>query len=124
MRTGKLNKRIHIQKALETQNETNETTYTFVEFAEVWASIEPLSGRPLFQAQQISGDVSTRIRIRALEGVNRKMRVVYQRLIGPPTVYDLYEIDTVIPVDENRRETYLMCRKVDSEGFRLEGSNG
>lgn len=124
MRTGPLNKRVRIQRRVEVQNDTNEVVISYLDWQEVWAAIEPLTGREFFAAQQISADISTRIRIRALDGVNRKMRVLYTRKAGSPTEIDYYEIDSVIPVLENNREVYLMCRKIDTEGFRVDGTNG
>jgi SPP1 family predicted phage head-tail adaptor len=124
MRTGPLNKRVQIQRRVETQNELKEVVISYVYWDEVWAEIEPLNGREFFAAQQISGDVSTKIRIRALDGVTRKMRVIYERRAGSPTESDYYEIDTVIRIRENNRDVYLMCRKVDTEGFRVDGTNG
>lgn len=123
MRTGPLNKRIRIQRQVNNQNDFKENVISFEDWQEVWASIEPLSGREYFAAQQISSDVTTKIRIRHLEDVTRKMRVVYERVAGSPTKIVVYEIDTVIPVLENRREDWLMCREVDTEGFRVDGSN-
>lgn len=122
MRSGLLDKRISIQKMVKSQNETREVIERFVEVISVWASIEPLSGREFFTAQQIQGDVSTRIRIRHHEGLNRTMRVVYRRVAGPPEVFDVFEVDTVLPNMEDRREMFLMCRKIDSEGFRVDGN--
>lgn len=124
MQTGKLNKRVKIDRPVETQNDSNEVTTEYQEWTTVWASIEPLVGREFLTAQQLQADVTTRIRIRYLEGVTRKMRVRYDRLAGSPTITDYYVIDTVIPVMEDRRQMDLMCRKVDAEGFRIEGSNG
>lgn len=124
MRTGPLNKRVKIERRVETQNDALEVVIRYVPWQEVWAEIEPLSGREYFAAQQVSSDVNTRIRIRHLEGVTRKMRVLYERLAGSPTEVDYYEVDNVIAVKENRRDIYLMCRKIDTEGFRVDGSNG
>lgn len=124
MRTGQLNKRIKIQRRIETQNDTMEVEISYAPWEEVWASIEPLSGREYFAAQQISSDISTKIRIRVLDGVTKKMRVLFERRAGSPTEVDYYEIDDVISIMENNRDIYLMCRKVDTEGFRVDGSHG
>jgi len=124
MRTGPLNKRVIIQRRIESQNEFKETVISYADWQPVWAAIEPASGREYIAAQQISSDVSTKIRIRHLEGVTRKMRVSYERVAGSPTVTVLYEIDNVLRINEGRREMWLMCREVDSEGFRVDGSSG
>lgn len=124
MRTGPLDKRVKIQRRVETQNEFKENVISYVDWEEVWAAIEPLSGREYIAAQQISSDVTTKIRIRHLEGVTRKMRAVYERVAGSPTVIVVYEIDNVLRMNEGRREMWLMCREIDSEGFRVDGSRG
>lgn len=123
MQTGKLNKRIKIDRPNETQNDLQEVVIEYVFWQEVWASIEPLNGKEFLTAQQIQSDVSTRIRIRYLEGINQKHRIRFDReATGSPTVTDYYEIDAVIPVMEDRRQMDLMCRKLDAEGARIEGS--
>lgn len=119
MRTAPLNKRIKIQRRVESANEFKETVVSFIDWVEVWAAIEPLAGREYIAAQQIAGDITTRIRIRALQGADRKMRVVYEKSAAQ-TKY--YEIDNVLSVAENNRELVLMCREVDTQGFRLDGS--
>lgn len=119
MKTGPLNKRIKIQRRVESLNEFKETVVNFVDWVTVWAAVEPLAGREYIAAQQISGDITTRVRIRALQGVDRKMRVVYEK---SATQTKLYEIDNVLSVLENNRELVLMCREVDTQGFRLDGS--
>lgn len=74
---------------------------------EVWASIEPLSGREFFAAQQVQADVTHRVRIWYLAGVKSDMRVVTSdsralQLVGPP-----------IDPDELHVELVLMCRETE-----------
>ena len=110
MRAGKLRHRITIEERLETQEATGEPVWEWVPFADVWASIEPISGREFFAAQQVQSTVSTRIRIRHLEGVTQKMRVNYNGRY--------YAIEAVIRVMERDREIHLMCVERDADGWR------
>lgn len=72
------------------------------------ASIEPLSGRELYSAQQHHPDVSVRIRIRHREGVLAEQRVMFK---SQP-----YSILYVIPKDMGDRELHLMCSIGVNEG--------
>lgn len=46
-------------------------------FAEVWASVEPLQGREYWNAQQTQSDITHKVRMRWLEGVDSKMQIVW-----------------------------------------------
>lgn len=124
MQVGRYNKRVMIQKPVETQQDNGEFFTVFEDFYECWASIEPLQGKELFQASQIQSVTDTRIRIRFNRDVNEKMRVMFVTEYASPNEFDLYNIDNVLFPKENRRETQLMCTKVSSQGFLQEGSNG
>jgi SPP1 family predicted phage head-tail adaptor len=104
MRAGKLKHPIIIQEVTETQSETGAPAETWSTFAEVWAAIEPLRGREFFASKQIQAEVTTRIRIRYLEGITPKMRVLWGERI--------YLIDAIIDLEERHREMQLMCREV------------
>lgn len=71
---GELNKRITIEEPVETV-EAGEVSVRWVRFAEVWASVAPISSREYWQAQQVKADLTHRVRIRYLAGVTSRMRV-------------------------------------------------
>ena len=111
MRSGRLRHRVTIQTQTKTQDSTGSVIPSWSEFAEVWASIEPISGREFFSASQVQSSVSTRIRIRFCDGVTPKMRVVHGS--------DYYDIEAVIPDQiSGRHEMQLMCVKRGAQGFR------
>ena len=116
MQAGRLRHRVTIEKPVETANATGERIKTWVTYAEVWASVEPVQGREFFSAQQIQSSVSTRIRIRFNAGVNEKMRVkfVADRTLG---ITHYYDIESVIAVRERRHEMQLMCIRRGAEGW-------
>ena len=104
MFAGELRHYVTIQTPTFTQDAAGGPTITWGTYANVWASIEPLKGNEYLQAK-VQSEVETRIRIRALDGVEEKMRVLWT-----PTTY---EIVTVINVFERDQEMQLMCKKVE-----------
>ena len=74
------------------------------EFAVVAASVEPLRGREFWAAKEQQAEVTTRIRIRYLEGVTPKMQV-----LDGTTVY---LINAVIDPEMRHQELQLMCAEV------------
>jgi SPP1 family predicted phage head-tail adaptor len=77
MEGGRLRYRITIQQAVATLNSFGDAVLSWSEFATRWASVEPLSGRELWQAQQVAADVTHRVSLRRLDGVTPKMRVLF-----------------------------------------------
>lgn len=79
LHAGKLRHRVIIQSRAQTQDEeTGALTVEWEDFATVWASIEPLSAREFIQSSAVQSDISVRIVIRYLEGVNATMRVLHR----------------------------------------------
>ena len=105
MRAGKLRHRITIQELSITKDPDgyNEDIENWVDFKKVWAEIEPLKGKEYWAAKQVVGEVTGRMKIRYLEGVNEKMRVIY----GSKT----YDIEAVINVDEKNKEMQLLVKE-------------
>ncbi|MGB9780623.1 phage head closure protein [Caldanaerobacter sp.] len=104
MNIGELRHRITIQQPVESSNTFGEVEKTWQDVATVWASIEPLRGREYFNSQQINAEVTTQIRIRYRPGIKPKMRVVYGERI--------FDIQSVIDVEERHKEIHLMCKEV------------
>lgn len=101
MRAGKLRNPVTIQQPVETPNSYGEPETTWILFAQAWASIEPLQGREYLASAGIRSEVTTRIRMRYVEGVTTKMRVLF----GDRQ----FDISAVINVDERGRELHLMA---------------
>lgn len=111
MRAGRLRHRITIQTQTQVQDSTGSIVLTWSEFATVWASIEPISGREFFSAAQVQSTVSTRIRIRNLPGVTETMRILHGT--------DYYDIQAVLTdAKSGLHEMQLMCVKRSAQGFR------
>lgn len=65
------------------------------------ASVEPLSGRELFSAQQHQAEVTTRVRIRYREGVSAGMKVLFRGR-------ELHVLYVINPLEQND-ELQLLC---------------
>lgn len=70
---------------------------------QTWASIEPLRGREFFSAMQVNADVTTRIRIRYQDDIDRTMTVKYGNTE--------FEILYIIHTDYAQKELQIMCRE-------------
>lgn len=120
MKVGRLRHRIILQQRSDAENAEGEVVPGWTDLAEVWGSIEPVSGREYFAAQQVNAEVTTRIVIRHLTGVNAAGRVLHQTNPGnSPATYDTYDIISALedPVIGKRWITLLCVRRM-SEGFR------
>lgn len=108
MRAGRLNHKVIIQQPVEVQDTTGQAVKSWTTYASVWASVEPLKGREFLESQQINAETSTRVRIRKLAGVTQKMRISYDSRI--------YNINTILHVNERQREMHLMCSEGTNDG--------
>lgn len=75
----------------------------FVPVATVWAGIEPLRGREYFSAMSEHAEVTTRIRIRYREDIDRTMRVRHGETE--------FEILHIIHPEFGKKELQLMCKE-------------
>jgi SPP1 family predicted phage head-tail adaptor len=101
---------VTIESPTKTQDSTGSIVQSWETYDTVRAAIEPISGREFFSASQVQSSVTTRIRIRYLEGVTPKMRVAHDS--------DYYDIQAVLPDTTGTRELHLMCVKRGAQGFR------
>jgi len=80
-----------------------------IEVATVWAAIEPLRGREYVAALSEHAEVTTRIRIRYREDIDRTMIVRYKEP-GDPEFRE-FEILHIIHPEYGRKELQLMCKE-------------
>lgn len=106
MQAGQLRHQVALQSNTPTRNDSGELVESWSTWATVWASVEPLDGREFFNAQQVTSEVTTRIRMRYRDGVTPQLRVAWRSRI--------YQIHAVIRKDERDREIHLMCSEVQS----------
>jgi SPP1 family predicted phage head-tail adaptor len=103
VKIGKLRHRITIEQAAENQEPDGSVIEMWSIYATAQASIEPVSGREYFVAQSTQADLNHRISLRYVPGITPKMRVNYGSRI--------FDILSVINVNERNRELQLMCRE-------------
>lgn len=101
MRAGRLRHRGDIEQYTVLQNETGEPEKEWAPFAVRWMSIDPIEGREFWAAQQVNAEVTHRIRLRYLEGLSPKMRIVFQGRV--------FQIDSVRNLSERRTEMEVMA---------------
>lgn len=99
--------KITIKQRSTSQNDYGEPVDTWTNVVtNVWASIEPITGREFFAAQQVHSDVNMKVRMiydSSLAGIKPSMIVTF----GTRTL----EIDAVINYKERNREILLMCKE-------------
>jgi SPP1 family predicted phage head-tail adaptor len=103
MRAGSLRHRVTIQQATVTRDAIGGEVKTWEAVADRWASVEPLTGREFFSAQQEGAQLSARIRLRYLAGIVPTMRVVHGSAV--------YDVKAVVNVEGRSRELHLMVEE-------------
>jgi SPP1 family predicted phage head-tail adaptor len=83
-------------------------------FATVWASVEALSGRELYSAQQKVSEVTHLITIRWLAGVKARMNVWFDDR--------QFQIQAVENPDERRHFLRLLCIERDDSALEAAGT--
>ncbi len=68
--------------------ETGETPQHWTEFKTVWADIQPLSAREFIQSAAIQSQITARIVIRHLDGLDASMRLVHLRKGRTSVIYN------------------------------------
>lgn len=104
MRAGKLRHRVSIYYPEETQDATGSMVQNWLEFATVWASVEPLRGREMWAAREKEARIDVRIRMRYIDGITAKMIVI----LGSHT----YQIVSIIDEEMRHAALQLMCYEV------------
>lgn len=101
MRAGRLRFKVKIEKTTQTFGSPGVTTDVWSTFATVWADIQPATGKEFFSSAELQSEVTHQIRIRQLDGVTTKMRIVYNSRI--------FKIESVLNRDERNKELVFMC---------------
>lgn len=104
MRAGNLRHRIQIQQPVMIQDDYGSPVETWQTICEVWASILPLRGQELFQAQQWQSKISHKVTIRYRSGISPRYRVLFGDRV--------FEVETVINVTELNRDVQMLCSEV------------
>jgi len=103
VRIGDLDHRIKLQTATRASDGAGGSTVTWSDTATVWASVEPVSGREPYVAQQLQGQVSHKVVIRYRSGVTHGMRVLF----GTRT----FDVQAVLNGKERNESLTLYCQE-------------
>ena len=111
MRAGTINRRVAIDEPVVTRDETGGEAIDWVEYATVWAQIEPLRGREALINGANVAQMDTRIRIRWSEHVD--VVAPKWRLRWGQTIYDVVSLSHILT---GRRQIELLCKSGTNEG--------
>ena len=114
MRAGTLRHRLIIERPDPARDASGDELGAWVRVATVWSRIEPAGGRETRTADQIIGELGTRIVIRWAQGLDSIAPKWRARHTGDsPRVYDIVSVDHV---GLGQREIHLMTRSGRTEG--------
>lgn len=99
-----MRERIEIQSRTLSADSFGGQTATWSTAATVWGKVEPLSGREMWQAQQVRPDVSHKVTIRHYSGLTPKHRL----LVDSARVFS---IEAVLDIEDRHRQMVLMCKE-------------
>ena len=100
---GELRHRIFFQQGVETDDGYGGKVKTWMNFAEAWAQVEPLTGREFFFAHQIQAEVTHRVRTRFRKDIKEDMRIsVGDRIL---------EIESIVDLDEAHQFLQFYCKE-------------
>ena len=101
IQAGKLRHSIIIQKKVVNRDDYGAEVVTWQDFTRAWGSIEPVSGREYFLAQQMQAAVDHKIVIRYQSGITPDMKAVWNSRS--------FDIKAVLNKEEKNIELTLMC---------------
>lgn len=108
MRTGRLDKRIIIQRKTVTQDNSGEPIETWDDLATRWATVTPLTGTERLGGEALVAKEQVQFRIRwdeSLVDLSPLDRIIFP-IVDSPTDFEMYNIVQASPV--GRREGFLI----------------
>lgn len=113
MRIGQMNQRITIQRRSATKDAYGQEIDSWIDVAEVWAYIRPISGREKLRAFAVESDLSHTVTVR------------YSAALLPPKTVDawrvmygdrVFNITSVMNVDEGNKLIVFDCVEGSLDG--------
>ncbi len=101
VQTGRLRHRVTIQRLTRTEPGDGTVNTEWTPLDTVWASIEPLRGRELIEAQAFGVRVTHRVRMRDYDGLASTDRLTFNGRV--------FDIESVLNREERGAELELMC---------------
>lgn len=102
---SKLRHRVTFLQRIVELDKWNQPKETWVIFAEVWASVEPISGREYWASSQVQSEVTHRIRIRYLPGLDPSMLALFKGRV--------FELQPPRNVEERNQEMEILAIERD-----------
>ena len=119
---GKLRHTVQIMNLSKVQDSTGgPVTADATVFATVRASIETLSGRELYKAQQMVSQVTHLVTIRWYPGIQSRMLVWFSEPVEGVTVTRQFRILYTENPDEKHHVLLLYCIEVDESAYEIAG---
>lgn len=109
MSAGRLNQRITIQALTKLEDTGGGACEDWIDFAEVWAGITPISGRQRYVAQQVEAAVDHEIEIRYRAGVVAGMRAIQGPSANPTREF---HFRAVFDPDGHRQQMIILAEEV------------
>lgn len=75
---GQMTERVRVEQPTEVRNRFGESVQSWATYAERWASIEELSSREFLSQGQQQTEITHRVRMRYLDGMEPTMRLVWR----------------------------------------------
>lgn len=104
MRAGDLRHLVTLEEQVQGTDPYGNPTTVWEDRGQVWAAVEPLRGRQLFEAQTAFGEIVTKVRIRYRSGITPSWRVLWDGRV--------LAVKAALDVDGRHRELELMCVEV------------
>jgi SPP1 family predicted phage head-tail adaptor len=108
IRAGRLRHKILLQRKAMTTDDYGGPVETWTDFSTPWASVEPLSGRELANAQAVNAETTTKITMRYLAGVTAADRIIFEGRF--------YNIQSVIDEEMRHRQLVILASEGLNEG--------
>ena len=104
MRAGSLNTKITFLAEIETRGSLGNYTSQWIEYAQAWASIEPIKNDEKFISVGLFTFDLKKIRIRYIKDIVNDMRISYDN--------NTYQIEQIVDVWDRHRELIIFARSV------------
>lgn len=113
MASGKYRTRVQIEQATSVRDAHGGSQRTWTKVAERWAMVKPMTGRELFEAQQVNPRVTHEVRMRYDRGTTGVQLTTDSRLRFKHEQHRLLNVEYVINLDEKGAELVAQCREAD-----------
>lgn len=108
MRIGKLRDLVTVERKTTARDTDGGERVVWADVGDQWASIEPLSGREFFAAQQAQSELVVKIRMRYPSDVRAEDRITYAGVN--------YNVGAVMNIENRNREIVCMCSQGVNDG--------